>query len=40
MYQELRRLHLAVHEESLRFPKSELFELGSQLRPPLTTLHE
>jgi len=32
VYQELKRLHLAVNEESLRFPKFEMFELGSQLR--------
>jgi len=32
VYQELRRLHLAANEESLRFPKFEMFELGSQLR--------
>ena len=32
VYQELRRLHLAVNEETLRFPKFEMFELGSQLR--------
>ena len=32
VYQELRRLHLAVHEESLRFPKFEMYELGSQVR--------
>ncbi len=32
VYQELRRLHLAIHEESLRFPKFEMYELGSQLR--------
>lgn len=32
VYQELRRLHLAVHEESLRFPKFELYELGAQVR--------
>src|ERR1035437_8793476 len=32
VYQELRRSHLAVNEESLRFPKFEMFELGSQLR--------
>jgi four helix bundle protein len=25
-------LHLTVHEESLRFPKFEMFELGSQVR--------
>ena len=32
VYQELRQLHLVVHEESLRFPKFELYELGSQIR--------
>ena len=32
MYQELKRLHLAVNDESLRFPKFEMFELGSQVR--------
>jgi four helix bundle protein len=32
VYQELRRLHLLVNEESLRFPKFEIYELGSQLR--------
>jgi four helix bundle protein len=32
VYQELRLLYLAVNEESLRFPKFEMFELGSQLR--------
>lgn len=32
VYQELKRLHLAVNDESLRFPKFEMFELGSQLR--------
>lgn len=32
VYQELRRLHLAVHEETLCFPKLEMYELGSQLR--------
>ena len=32
VYQELCRLHLAVHEESLRFPKFEMYELGSQVR--------
>lgn len=32
VYQELRELHLIVHEESLRFPKFELYELGSQVR--------
>ncbi len=32
VYQELRRLHLRIHEESLNFPKFELYELGSQIR--------
>jgi len=32
VYQELKRLHLEVNEESLRFPKFELYELGSQVR--------
>ncbi|MFP4055263.1 MAG: four helix bundle protein [Candidatus Brocadiia bacterium] len=32
VYQELRRLHLELHDESLRFPRFELYELGSQLR--------
>ena len=32
VYQELRRLHLMVNQESLLFPKFELFELGAQLR--------
>ena len=32
VYQELRRLHLKVNEESLRFPKFEMYELGSQIR--------
>jgi four helix bundle protein len=32
VYLELRRLHLMVNEESLRFPKFELYELGSQVR--------
>lgn len=32
VFQELRRLHLEVNEESLRFPKFEMFELGSQVR--------
>jgi len=31
VYQELRRLHLEVHRESLEFPKFELYELGSQV---------
>lgn len=32
VYQELKRLHLMVHERSLAFPKFELYELGSQIR--------
>ena len=32
VYQELRRLHLEVHAESMKFPRFELYELGSQLR--------
>jgi four helix bundle protein len=32
VYQELRRLHLVVNEESLMFPKFKMFELGSQVR--------
>jgi len=32
VYQELRRLHLLVHENSLAFPKFEMYELGSQIR--------
>ncbi len=32
VYQELARLHLAVHAESLKFPKFEMYELGSQIR--------
>jgi four helix bundle protein len=32
VYQELKQLHLAVHDESLRFPKFEMYELGSQVR--------
>jgi four helix bundle protein len=32
VYQELRRLHLDVHQESLKFPRFELYELGSQVR--------
>jgi four helix bundle protein len=32
VYQELRRLHLVVHEASLAFPKFEMYELGSQVR--------
>ncbi len=32
VYQELRQLHLVVHDDSLKFPKFELYELGSQMR--------
>ena len=32
VYQELKRLHLEVHNESLTFPRFELYELGSQVR--------
>ena len=32
VYQELKRLHLEVHKESLHFPPFELYELGSQVR--------
>ena len=32
VYQKLKALHLEVHQESLRFPKFELYELGSQVR--------
>jgi four helix bundle protein len=32
VYQELRRLHLLVHQLSLQFPKHEMYELGSQIR--------
>ena len=32
VYQELKRLHLVVHEITLTFPKFEMYELGSQLR--------
>jgi len=32
VYQKLKALHLEVHRESLRFPKFELYELGSQVR--------
>ncbi|MFW6162904.1 MAG: four helix bundle protein [Planctomycetota bacterium] len=32
VYQDLRRLHLELHDESLRFPRFELYELGSQIR--------
>lgn len=32
VYRKLCDLHLEVHDVSLRFPKFELFELGSQVR--------
>jgi four helix bundle protein len=32
VYQELKQLHLVVHEESMGFPKFEMYELGSQVR--------
>ncbi len=32
VYQKLKRLHLEIDELSLRFPKHELYELGSQMR--------
>ncbi len=32
VYQELKRLHLEVHNQSLTFPRFELYELGSQIR--------
>lgn len=32
VYQKLKCLHLEVHTESLKFPKYELYELGSQVR--------
>jgi four helix bundle protein len=32
VYQKLKALHLDVHRESLRFPKFETYELGSQVR--------
>lgn len=32
VYQKLLVLHLEVHEISLKFPKFELYELGSQIR--------
>jgi four helix bundle protein len=32
VYQKLKTLHLEVHHESLRFPKFETYELGSQVR--------
>ena len=32
MYQKLKALHIEVHHETLRFPKFETYELGSQVR--------
>jgi four helix bundle protein len=32
VYQKLKALHLEVHGKSLAFPKSEMYELGSQVR--------
>lgn len=32
VYQKLKSLHLEVHTESLKFPKFEMYEFGSQLR--------
>jgi len=32
VYQKLLQLHLEVHEMTMKFPKFELYELGSQLR--------
>jgi len=32
VYQRLCQLHLEINEETLKFPKFELHELGSQLR--------
>jgi four helix bundle protein len=32
VYQELKALHLEVHAESLKFPRFEMYELGSQMR--------
>ena len=32
VYRRLVELHLEVHAETMRFPKYELYELGSQLR--------
>ena len=32
VYQKLKALHLEVHRETLRFPKIETYELGSQVR--------
>lgn len=32
VYQKLKALHLEVHNETLAFPKFEMYELGSQVR--------
>ena len=32
VYQKLFELHLEINESSLKFPKHELYELGSQIR--------
>lgn len=32
VYQKLKVLHLEIHEETMSFPKFELYELGSQVR--------
>jgi four helix bundle protein len=32
VYQELKRLHLELHDPSLTFPKFEMYELGAQVR--------
>ncbi len=32
VYQKLKSLHLEVHGESLKFPKFEMYKLGSQVR--------
>jgi four helix bundle protein len=32
VYQRLKVLHLEVHEETLHYPKFEMYELGSQVR--------
>jgi four helix bundle protein len=32
VYQKLKKLHLEVHHETMRFPKHEMYELGSQVR--------
>ena len=32
VYQKLKALHIKVHGESLKFPKFEMYELGSQVR--------